>query len=265
MPDMILKNQGMRDVNPLLCGSEVCKKSHRFGPASREYHLIHYIVSGRGKFRTPRGEYRLGKGDLFIIHPGEMTCYEADGDFPWSYIWIGFQVSPELSGKLAFLRRDVVRGTFCESVFRSMLQSGSRGARELFLCAKIYELFSILQEKTMPTQPGKLPQNYVSEARDFIAVNYMKPIRIQSVSDALGLDRRYFCSIFRRETGFSPKRYLVDFRLEKAARLLTEDLYTPTEAACSTGYQDIFNFSKMFKKKYGLAPLYYQKKYRSAP
>lgn len=260
--DVLLKNQHLHDINPLICGYEACREGHGFGPASREYYLIHYIVSGKGTYRTARGLQRLSKGDLFIIHPDEITYYEADRDNPWAYIWVGFQLAPELVSRFDFLREDAMYGICCETIFHSMLQSGDCVEREIYLCSKLFELFSVLQGRVTVQKDQETFRVYAEEAQDYMAANYMKPISVQSISDALGLDRRYFSSIFHKKAGCSPKQYLINLRLEKAARLLAEGNYSPAEAARSTGYDDIFNFSKMFKKKYGLAPLHYQRKYR---
>jgi AraC-like DNA-binding protein len=46
----------------------------------------------------------------------------------------------------------------------------------------------------------------------------------------------------------------VDYRLEKAKYLLTSGEYSVSEVASSVGYDDIFAFSKIFKKKYGIPP-----------
>ena len=57
--------------------------------------------------------------------------------------------------------------------------------------------------------------------------------------------------------GKSPQAYLVEFRLTKAAELMGLYDYKPGEAATSVGYHDLFNFSKMFKKKFGISPTEY--------
>lgn len=64
--------------------------SHKYGPAVRNYYLIHYILAGLGTFQTEQMTYRLHAGQGFLIEPGQETTYIADKNTPWSYIWIGF-------------------------------------------------------------------------------------------------------------------------------------------------------------------------------
>ena len=63
--------------------------------------------------------------------------------------------------------------------------------------------------------------------------------------------------MFRRQMGVSPHQYLMDVRLENAAALMAEHGYSVSEAALSAGYGNVYNFSKMFKKKYGVSPRQY--------
>ncbi|EKQ56612.1 MULTISPECIES: AraC family transcriptional regulator [unclassified Clostridium] len=261
--DILVLNQNFKDLNPLLCGVEECCKSHEFGPASREYFLIHYIVDGKGKFKIRDKTYILKKGNIFIIRPNEITYYEADNEDPWKYIWIGFNLnlSGNLFEKASFLRKDILYSQASEYIFRSMLESEKfQISKEIFLTSKLYELFSILIEEENNEAVNDFPKIYVMKAESYILANYMREITVESISNYLGINRGYFSTIFKKSIGKSPKQYIIDVRLEKAARFLLENNFSPSEAARSTGYIDIFNFSKMFKKKFGVSPLYYKSK-----
>ena len=86
MKDTLLDNLHMADINPRICGVEACAPGHSFGPAVREYFLLHYVVRGKGIFRRGKREYTLQAGEIFVIRPGEVTYYEADMRDPWEYM-----------------------------------------------------------------------------------------------------------------------------------------------------------------------------------
>ena len=85
-----LENKHFSDFSPRDFGYQKCEPSHTFGPAIRDYYLVHYIEKGTGTFKNAHSEYKLKSGDAFLIRPDEVTVYTADEKNPWSYIWVGF-------------------------------------------------------------------------------------------------------------------------------------------------------------------------------
>lgn len=60
------------------------------------------------------------------------------------------------------------------------------------------------------------------------------------------------------------QEFLIRTRLKYAAALLSEG-ETVTNAALFCGYDDTFNFSKIFKSRYGVPPKDYKKVKTDAP
>ena len=256
-------NQRFQDVNPLICGWQACPRGHGYGPASREYYLVHYVLSGKGVFCREQQRKKLAAGDLFLIRPEELTYYEADKETPWYYIWIGFDGAgcrSLLEQSLFGSRQDVVHLPEAEALFLQIQnefnhQTGS----ELFLCAKIYELLALLQPKQ---GPEKRTDEYVQRAVDYMKGNYASQIRVDQLAHIIGIDRHYLSRIFKQKMGVSPKHYLLELRLNRAAVYLVQRDYPVKAAAYSVGYNDVFNFSKVFKQYYGLSPRAYKEKHR---
>ncbi len=243
-------------IVPMFCGREECLPRHRYGPNVRQSYLIHYVESGKGRFWVDDKVYDLKKGEMFFISPGEVTTYEADEKDPWVYKWIGFECNFDVSDIFC---ENVVFSERCEYVFDKILESEKYGDNaELYSAGKICELLALLRYKL--SSPHKREQNYAQRAKNYIEANYYKDITVEGIASELGLDRSYLSSVFKEQTGVSPKEYIVSYRLANAAELMTSYDFSPKQAAISCGYLDIFNFSKMFKKKYGISPREYKNK-----
>ncbi len=80
---------------PHSLGMEVCQKGHSFQARYRDYHLIHYVVSGQGTLEINQSCYKIQKHMAFFIPAGIKAGYEADRNVPWSYCWTGFYASPD--------------------------------------------------------------------------------------------------------------------------------------------------------------------------
>ncbi len=251
--DILLENKLLSDINPLICGYQKCKPSHSFGPAVRKYYLLHYVFSGKGCFYSHDKIYNLKKGNIFVIRPDENTTYTADADDPWHYSWIGFESNLDLSGILA---QDVISGNEYAHIFQALISCDRmESGRELYICSKIYELLAHCDQKNQPTQ--NRAKQYVRMAENYIQMNYIKEMKVERIARYLNLDRSYFSKIFKQHTGKSPQRYIVDFRIQKAAELISAHGLKPSEAAHQVGYTDIVNFSRMFQRKIGIAPSFY--------
>lgn len=254
----IVINRHYNDINPEVCGEQACKPSYSYGPAVRSYWLLHFVVSGKGMFKTRNGEYSLKKGDVFIIRPNEVTYYCADEEDPWTYMWIGF--SGQLPPPKAIASNDVIYAPYLYDIFRaaidmSDMSQDSRGY-EARLCAKIWEIRAVFEDQE--TSSGEVVEEYIRSALNIMDGEYLRGITVEEVADRLHLNRSYFTKLFGKVMRTSPREYLASLRMNKAAELLCEGFGVSVVAA-SVGYPDVFSFSRAFKNHYGLPPTEYVK------
>ena len=247
--DVFLDNLHLSDINPRICGMQKCAPSHEYGPAVRDCHLLHYVLRGSGIFRRGDTTHTVHAGEIFVIRPDEITLYRADAADPWEYIWVGFDCSDTFA---ALLQNDVIPCPGAQAIFQRIIGFRDEPMNTWLVCAQLYELFAKLA--VTQGQTGENTQRYVSQAINYIESNYPLTLRVESIAAGLGLSRNYFCRLFKSATGFSPQEYIVSFRLSKAAQFLTEYGMSPGEAARQVGYPDIYSFSRMFSRKYGMPP-----------
>lgn len=254
---LLLRNLGMQEINPIQAGWENCSPGHSFGPALRPFLLLHYVVSGRGEFFVGEKSYQVSPGQIFVIRPGETTYYQASKTDPWRYIWIGFEAGIPLP---AALKEDVLTLPQAGPLFSGVPELSRReSGREASLCGKIWQLLSLLEEETSRSQREKPADEYVNKAKTYMETEYMRGVSVAALAGKLNLDRSYFSKLFKAATGKSPQQYLTGLRMEKAAELLREYGKAPGEAAAASGYPDVFSFSRMFKRYFGVSPREYQK------
>ena len=74
------------------------------------------------------------------------------------------------------------------------------------------------------------------------------------LAGALRLNRSYFGKIFRLSTGKTPQRFLMNYRMVKAAELLASTQRPVSEIGASVGYDNPLHFSRAFKTIYGISP-----------
>lgn len=64
----------------------------------------------------------------------------------------------------------------------------------------------------------------------------------------------HFCAEFKKHIGNSPIDHLIELKMAQARYLLGDMNMQVSEVAAQVGYDDQFQFSKMFKRRFGLNP-----------
>jgi AraC-like DNA-binding protein len=236
-------------IRPVLYGEEQCVPGHSFGPAVRHYFLLHYIVDGEGTFCRDGQSYRLSKGDLFIIHPDEVTVYTADQENPWHYIWLAFhaQSTPP------FLQPWVIRQAPVDKYFHQLGMLTDPEAEIGKIYSITYEILGQLSRHAVHGSQPRRNTEYAAYAKALLDASFMRPIQIQQIAETLHIDRRYLTSLFQTTYGVTPKNYLLSLRLKQAKDFL-EQGYAVGQSAEMAGFSDFSNFSKQFKQAYGTSP-----------
>lgn len=73
----------------------------------------------------------------------------------------------------------------------------------------------------------------------------------------------HFRRIFKETIGLPPQQFLIQTRLSRAAELLKTTSYAIKEIAAMSGWENVFYFSRLFRKKYYISPLQYRKEFHS--
>lgn len=252
-------------------GKENCSPLHAFSGTRDEY-IIHFILSGHGVYSAGGSTYALNAGQMFLIYPDEPVIYCADKDDPWSYAWIGFKglkVNTILkncgfSKNYLFLpvpAAEAYMGCFDELFEHTALNFSNELYRQsillkLFAILIDYHTHLVLEDKHSQTN---LSDNaYVNLAIDYIDKMYMQNINVSDIADTIGITRSHLNCVFQNELNISTQKFLIEFRMHKAANYLAGTTMSVKEISNQVGYNDQLTFSKAFKNKFGMSPQNYR-------
>ena len=94
----------------------------------------------------------------------------------------------------------------------------------------------------------------VERARRYVNEHHGVDVTVEALAREACLSVRHFAKLFREQTGVSPKRYLLECRMDFACFLLGEGGMSVKECAFLLGYSDAFVFSRQFKGVVGVSP-----------
>ena len=101
----------------------------------------------------------------------------------------------------------------------------------------------------------------VTHAQVWIAQHYDTPAPVAGMLQASGLAERTFARRFQQATGLSPLEYVHTLRLEEAKQHLEAGDDSVEAIAQAVGYEDAAYFSRLFRRKVGLSPAQYRRRF----
>lgn len=252
------------NVGLYYCGKRINTQNHVYGPEIRSHFLIVAVENGKAVLHSNTGDINFGNGDILVMFPNEKIYYHTQTS--WSIKWLG------------------VSGSLVESVFFSL---GITGKNPIFSPENFNELLHTIDLIYNTDQDGSLKSvcktqsllydffsllysnnnkksfpDPITSAKKIIKYNYNSDLCVNAIAKSLFLDSAYFSRLFRKEVGISPKKYILNLRLNKAKELLKKSEYSIKEIALTTGFKDPLYFSKIFKDKTGVPPGEYKKAYK---
>ena len=256
---------------------------------------IVYVSSGKGLHTVGDQQYRVSKGDLFVIdygiphrltsdfsEPGnELTVYNClfKPEF-LDYSLINTNDFKDVAGSLLFntffidsrpaisLKLSIAQQNETEEILRKMLKeffSKQKGYINILRSCLIEMLTRIFRYLESTSDSYQLKESckkteIIGKAFDFLKQNYhSSDLNINEVAVRTFLSRSYFSRLFKDVTGQNFSVYLQNLRISEACNLLKTTDKKVTEILSDVGFRDIKNFNRLFKKITGKTPGEYRK------
>ena len=126
-----------------------------------------------------------------------------------------------------------------------------------FECVSLlYKIFAELKKK-----------NYIPESKfykikpavEYIENNFLtERISCERLAKLCNVSYSYLIRLFSEKYGISPKRYIIQLKINYACDLLKSGDYSVSEAARMSGFDDLYFFSRQFKEYVGMPPVKYK-------
>ncbi|WP_104401641.1 GlxA family transcriptional regulator [Vibrio penaeicida] len=94
----------------------------------------------------------------------------------------------------------------------------------------------------------------IVKAQQYCEVHYREELSVSSIAKHCHMSERSLLRRFKSATGYTPKQYIIQLRIERAKQLIELEHITIEAVGASVGYLDVSNFTKLFKKTTGITP-----------
>ena len=103
-------------------------------------------------------------------------------------------------------------------------------------------------------KPSSSTEEIVSELVDYIRMNISSDLNLVKLAKMVSLNLNYLNKVFKKQTGDTINKFIINERMQLAARLLKEGNLKSYAVAEMVGYNNYPNFVNMFKKTFGVSP-----------
>jgi transcriptional regulator GlxA family with amidase domain len=84
-------------------------------------------------------------------------------------------------------------------------------------------------------------------------------VTVAGMAKAASCSVRHLRRLFREVLGMSPKRWLIERRLQKVAHLLTQTDLPLKAIAAECGFDDLPHFHRLFRRRFGQSPAQFRR------
>jgi AraC-like DNA-binding protein len=255
-----------------------------------EFELV-LVVSSTGQRTVGDHTEKFADGDLVFLGPNLPHAYQNDpayyqGDPALQAEAIVIQFREEFLGPGFFRLPEMtaVSQLFDKARFGLKLLGSTRrqvaalmqhmlflnGYQRITHLLQILEILSVSEEYQLLVSPGFVQQyaaagtDPITKAHEYIVTNFRQDISLADAAGVANLSVPTFCRSFKACTRKSFSHFLNEVRVGYACKLLLEDKYNITRICYESGFNNMSNFNRQFKKITGIPPLQYRKR-RKAP
>ena len=116
--------------------------------------------------------------------------------------------------------------------------------------------FTVTQKETIHSS-HRIGQ--IKSVLEYIEQQYQNEITLTALAEVAGMNPKYFCRIFKEITQQTPMDYVIFFRIEQAAKLLSSTDLSVIETGMECGFNDCSYFIRTFKRLKNMTPNQYRK------
>jgi AraC-like DNA-binding protein len=253
---------------------------------SHEGYELNFVENAAGATRTIGDSHEtIGNLDLVLITGSKLVHVWEQGKCPEQEIHeITIHIDPNtfygpIMDKRAFasIRRMLERAqhglAFPEAAIQIVREDIINLAHSNDSFASVIRLFNLLYRLSLVEEAKELSSSAFINAReenederikrvkDYITKNYAQDICLKDLAGMVCMSEDSFSRFFKHKTGRTPNRYLIDYRLGIAARLLLTTQLSVAEIGYSCGFNTLSHFNRLFRESKGCTPSEFRERF----
>ena len=131
----------------------------------------------------------------------------------------------------------------------------------LLYSLSLYEYKPLASNVFSRTENGSESRR-IQKVKEYVGANCERDLTLGEIAGIVGMSPSSFSRFFKTMTGKTLTAYVLDVRLGVAARALVDTTKTISEICYSSGFNNISNFNRIFKRSKGVTPKEFRQMYK---
>jgi AraC-like DNA-binding protein len=244
-----------------------------------------YVDKGELIISADKNKYVLKSGELAFHRPNEFHDIKANGTVSPNVAVVSFQCESKcmryFNNKIIFINeteRDLLTKIISEGQIRfkklteyppiygmKKIKLAPFGADQMIKILLEQFLITIYRRgdnilkahRPILSFQQNIKKNLVNETILLLEANINSTISINQISNKLGVSPTKVKKSFKEQTGQSIIDYLINLKIDEAKKLIKESSLNFTQIADFLGYDNVYYFSRIFKKRTDMTPTEY--------
>lgn len=207
-----------------------------------------------------------GPMSLVIWEPGEAQFYswgEEAGIEPHSWMHVEGTAVARMIDSLGLPKNVPITlpdAGVMEAALEALLEEMRVDHPDTVILQNLFENWARgIRRQIHPEDSAKTIPPAMLKVRRLLDADFRTIPPLDELAEVAAMSRSHLCHRFRESFGSSISEYVIRKRMSAAQRLLYEVELRPGDIAEAVGYPDIYQFSKQFKKTFGVSPTQYRK------
>jgi AraC-like DNA-binding protein len=243
-------------------GNEHCAPDYRVSRTNFPFFAVEFVHRGAGSLRIGTQTHPLMSGAVFAYGPGVPHDIRSHPEHPLEKYFV--TVSGTAPRKY-FAAPGLQPGQIVQSsdpahileLFESLIDAGHRETpfRPRICRAIIEHMLLRIAETAVPLGTiGTEAFETFQRCRELVERHYRRLQSLSEIAAECRVDAAYICRLFKRFAHQSPWQYVLRLKMRDAAQRLQSRPMLVSDVAYEFGFADPFQFSRTFRRVFGLSP-----------